>query len=265
MSNADRDSYLKGSPPGRSRARDLVIVVSMALVSIAFGAGLLVNGGFGLGPSVIGGLGLFVLLMFMHTIMRRLQTLSSERGASGAASETSDAAMTLDHGSPPAGERRAAAGSPAVAADDGEHGWGEPAAVNDLVRQLATELKKAPDTVMPAAVAPIPPPPIDPRAETARPMPAPARPLASARTPSPVERQASRPVPPRAPVSPVAVAREDIIEVVQRAIETEDIEIHLQPVMSLADRRTQLYEAFPRIRDGNGGFIRPETYARSRE
>ncbi|MFO1170731.1 MAG: EAL domain-containing protein [Hyphomicrobiaceae bacterium] len=251
MSHAEHDETFKAPPPVARRRGDILIVLSMAIVAVAFGAGLLVHGGFGFGPSLIGGLSLFVLSMFLHTMMRRLDKVAPEVEA--------ETAQGFDVDAPAATQ-----GDPDTAARGDDHGWGEPQAVNDLVRQLATELKRSPES------APVPPPlpKAAPRAEAARPMPAPARPLASELPPVAAERVNARPAPPpqrpvAQPVAPVApVAREGLDAVLARAVETEDVEIHLQPVMTLADRRTHLYEAHPRVRDGRGGLIRPEVYGR---
>ncbi len=251
MPNASRETFLRDSPPRPSRVRDLVIVISMAIVSVAFGAGLLVNGGFGFGPSIIGGLGLFVLSMFIHTMMRRLQTLSShshDESEAGEPEEEADVSVALH---PDAHVSGGAAARPVAPEEDASHGWGEGDSVNDLVRQLATELQKSPE----------PAPASGSRAQPARPMPKPAEPLAADLPPPALERAQQRPIPPRTPAPPAA-AREDLTEVLRRAVSAEDIEIHLQPVMTLGDRRTQLYEAFPRVRDGRGGLIRPETFQR---
>lgn len=253
MPNASRETFLRDAPPRPSRARDLVIIVAMAIVSLAFGAGLLVNGGFGFGPSIIGGLGLFVLSMFMHTMLRRLQSLTvaaEHDNDMREAAEEADVSISLR---PETREPVRGAPTKQAAAEDeaAQHGWGEPESVNDLVRQLATELQKTPEA---APAAPV-------RAGQARPMPKPAEPLGSELPPLPLDRASARPVPPRAPVAPAAM-REDIVEVLRRAASAEDIEVHLQPVMTLGDRRAQLYEAFPRVRDGRGGLVRPEAYQR---
>ncbi len=252
MSHAEHDETFKAPPPVARRRGDILIVLSMAIVAVAFGAGLLVHGGFGFGPSLIGALSLFVLSMFLHTMMRRLERVAPQAAAEPAQSFEDHAGASPAQSAPDAGLR----------AD--EHGWGEPQAVNDLVRQLATELKRSPES------APMPPPvpKAAPRAEAARPMPAPARPLASELPPVAAERVNARPAPPPQrpvahPAAPVApVTREGLDAVLARAVETEDVEIHLQPVMTLADRRTHLYEAHPRVRDGRGGLIRPEVYGR---
>lgn len=249
MSNAERDDFLKAPPPAPKRRGDIFIVLSMAIVAIAFGAGLVVHGGFGIGPSLIGGLSLFVLSMFLHTIMRRLETVSPSR-------TTPDDEIESDGDAREAAPVASARAERASAAAESEHGWGEPAAVNDLVRQLATELQKSPDA------APTPKP--GTRAEAARPMPAAARPLSPDLPPVAAERMGTRPASQRPPIPTTPVmAREGLEAVLERAVGTEDIEIHLQPVMTLADRRTQLYAAHPRVRDGRGGLIRPETYGRA--
>ncbi|MEZ5925613.1 MAG: EAL domain-containing protein [Hyphomicrobiaceae bacterium] len=266
MPNAGRDTTPRDDAPDQSRWRNLAIVASMAVVSLAFGAGLLVNGGFGLGPSIIGGLGLFVLAMLLHTILRRLRDLSRSQRRARMAGEPATAAAEayavddreLGYDSGPADF------ATTRDEDAGAHGWGEPAAVNDLVRQLATELRKAPDEPASApSKALASPPSAGVKTPPVRPMPIPAPPLESTATQVAVERAAPRPAPPRAPMPPQATRRDDVAEIVRRAIEGQDMEIHLQPVMSLNDRRVHLYEAFPRLRDSRGGLVKPEAYARA--
>jgi EAL domain-containing protein (putative c-di-GMP-specific phosphodiesterase class I) len=255
MSNADQEIYPRATPPARSRVSDAIIVSSMIIVSLAFATGLGINGGFGIGPSIIGGLGLFVLSMLIHTIVRRVQSLTLERVHPAEPDESGEVSLELDRTDAP---RRS------VVAGEGDlgHGWGEPEAVNDLVRQLTTELQNVPDGASSTASPRAAPSPL-PHGETSRPMATNARPLGQ-ELPATATDRPQRNVPPRTPVPPIArQPREDLAEVVRRAYEAEGIEIHLQPVMSLGNRRAQLYESFPRLRDGRGGLIRPETYARA--
>lgn len=53
------------------------------------------------------------------------------------------------------------------------------------------------------------------------------------------------------------VAQVELAERVRRAVETESIEIHLQPIVTLPQRRTRFYEALARLRDEAGNLIMP--------
>lgn len=53
------------------------------------------------------------------------------------------------------------------------------------------------------------------------------------------------------------VVQVELSERVRKAIETESIEIHLQPIVTLPQRRTRFYEALARLRDEAGNLILP--------
>lgn len=74
MSNHKQSSSQRRGSGGRWR--DLIVVLAIAVVSAALGFGLYQQAGFGIGPSVIGGAALFVILTFLHVLMRRVQRVS---------------------------------------------------------------------------------------------------------------------------------------------------------------------------------------------
>ena len=64
-----------------------------------------------------------------------------------------------------------------------------------------------------------------------------------------------------------AVPPEDakVLEKVRDAIEGDRLELYLQPIVSLPQRKTRYYEAFSRLRDADGGVLRPIDYIEAAE
>ncbi len=94
--------------------------------------------------------------------------------------------------------------------------------------EIRAELKRTPETARPAA-----------------PTPAVAAPAVAQQAPRRTE----------VPVRPAAVAETGSsleIEAVRRALAEDRIEIHLQPIVALPQRRVLFYEAGPRLRDPDG-------------
>lgn len=65
-----------------------------------------------------------------------------------------------------------------------------------------------------------------------------------------------------APVAAVASGLSDdaILEITQAALSENRIDLYLQPVVSLPQRKVKFYETFSRLRDGEGTLILPEQY-----
>ena len=114
----------------------------------------------------------------------------------------------------------------------------------------------------PVAVAPAPDmeqtKPIEAAAPSAADVPAPVAEAAPAPavtlTPSPPE---PAPAPPVEPVVPAFAGfeRDGIIALVRDAIETAKIELYLQPVVTLPQRKVRYYEALSRLKAGNGDVV----------
>ena len=51
-----------------------------------------------------------------------------------------------------------------------------------------------------------------------------------------------------------------ILEEVRGAIENQRVELYLQPIVSLPQRKARFYEAFSRLRDAEGRVLRPSAY-----
>ena len=57
----------------------------------------------------------------------------------------------------------------------------------------------------------------------------------------------------------------NLLNIVKEAIEANRLEIHLQPVVTLPQRRVSFYECFTRLRDQRGGLIMPGEFLRVAE
>lgn len=69
---------------------------------------------------------------------------------------------------------------------------------------------------------------------------------------------------PKAAVAPVRSER-GLLNSVREAIESNRVELHLQPVVTLPQRRIAFYESFTRLRDSSGGMIMPGEFLRVAE
>ena len=60
----------------------------------------------------------------------------------------------------------------------------------------------------------------------------------------------------------ISISPEDkaMLERLKEAIEADRLELYLQPIVSLPQRKTRFYEAFSRIRDSHGGVLKPVDY-----
>ncbi len=62
-----------------------------------------------------------------------------------------------------------------------------------------------------------------------------------------------------------AVSDFEMIAKVRRSLEENRVDLYLQPVVSLPQRRTRYYEALTRLRDPSGGIIMPASYLQAAE
>ncbi len=54
----------------------------------------------------------------------------------------------------------------------------------------------------------------------------------------------------------------DMLEIIRRALEENHVDLHLQPVVALPQRKIRFYEALSRLRSGGGRVIMPAQYIR---
>lgn len=67
------------------------------------------------------------------------------------------------------------------------------------------------------------------------------------------------------PISLPQRNEKNLLSIVKEAIEANRLEIHLQPVVTLPQRRVSFYECFTRLRDQKGGLIMPGEFLRVAE
>ena len=90
--------------------------------------------------------------------------------------------------------------------------------------------------------------------------PAPTKPAAVAIPAGPAQpAPAKRSLP---PVAPVSRLRDDgaVLDIVREALELDRVDLYLQPIVSLPQRKHRYYECFSRIRDSHGSVVLPEQY-----
>lgn len=262
----------------RTSVRDVLVLSSLTVISLAFGFGLLVQAGSGPMLSIIAGLSLFIAMGTLHLVMRRVQSVPILRdrvddlerrvaeGGRGQAEQRypqhepwadADAvaamrsAASADEfgdtaGATDAGEEQAIDfGVPEVIDDEepellplprhalrtaADAGNEPEIPVGDLVRQIASELGRVRPAREDGLVA---------SAGASGPQAT----LPAAQRSQGIDRHEE----PRLPDPETAALR--------RRLEARDIEIHLQPILSLNDRKPRYYEVFPRLRQASGGSI----------
>ncbi len=65
---------------------------------------------------------------------------------------------------------------------------------------------------------------------------------------------------PREREGPLDGAAADMLEAIRTALEDNRVDLHLQPIVSLPQRRLRFFEALTRLRDESGGLIMPAEY-----
>lgn len=75
----------------------------------------------------------------------------------------------------------------------------------------------------------------------------------------------ARPTAPKRPTpapAPAAGPLDDgaVLDIVREGLEMDRVDLHLQPIVSLPQRKHRYYECFSRIRDAQGGVVMPEQY-----
>jgi cyclic-di-GMP phosphodiesterase, flagellum assembly factor TipF len=72
---------------------------------------------------------------------------------------------------------------------------------------------------------------------------------------------AASPLPPSAPPPPVAdLGEAEILDAVREALRHDQVDLYLQPIVSLPQRKVRYYECFSRIRAGGDSVILPEQF-----
>lgn len=259
---------------------EALILAAMVVVSITLGVALGLQGGIGMIGAAIGGIVAFGVMAAIHALMRRQVALQSritalesalagespESDPLGAASnELSHMADrmrgTNDYGDGEGADyeddaplRPAHGAAKPVPMPDFDHGWGEQnQVVDNLVRQLAENLEHEPPAKAPPIRAAATRTAAPPRAQAAAPHPQmPAPPMMPPAMPAAAPAAPSR--------RPAFGPNQRVAEAVEQAVANGEIEIHLQPIISLNDRKPRFYDVFPRLKDSDGRLITPVEY-----
>ena len=161
--------------------------------------------------------------------------------------------------------------------DRGEAGGGGTSVVDELIRQLAEELAAARSGAVSGPAHDEAGAGDDSRVDQAALAAAlekyrPGEPAASARDGQAHRAPVSRDTQPRASGGREAGAEEratasvakdatELLQIVRQALASGNIEVYLQPILGLPDRKVRYFEAFPRLIDPSGAPVAPADYA----
>ncbi len=253
------------------RLTAIFIAICVVLIAASFGAiGYLVFGLTGTEASLIA-LATMSGLALYNTVTTRLhdrdhvakQIADLSRGTADLARQVAEMTRRQIALESVEATRRSPGPNEAMAAEISELG--------ELVKHLAetiaehemrlTELREEPSAILAALAAAAPAqPPAEPTADPAEPRPLVASPLvASPQVPAAIE--PAKPV-----VEPVAAGpfkgkkHDEIAAIVRDAIDDNRIDLYLQPVLTLPQRKVRYYEAMTRLRMEDGTLILPADF-----
>lgn len=222
-----------------TRFADLFIAACIAAVSIAATVMLRFQIGFGWDSALIGGVGLMLGLMILQ--LQTGRTRDRDRLTADVASlQTRLEALGQDLANV---ERRLTGveqGQGRRQVQELESVVAEMEVIGALVRQVVETVA---DLEIKVHAAPAPAP---------RPAPEPARPAAPAKAAAADEGVL--------PKRFAHLGEDGFLELVKRSIEANRIDIHLQPIVVLPQRRIRYYEALTRLRTEDGETIYPSDY-----
>ncbi|MGN6118049.1 MAG: EAL domain-containing protein [Nitrobacter sp.] len=229
------------------RISTIFIAICMVLISASLGLVLYSMAGMQAPEAAIVALAAFTFLILYNAVSMRMRDRSD---VSTQIADLSRGTADLARQVAEFGRRLAAAEGKIVSANSTSQDriqsvLGEINELGGLVKQLATSVAAHDDTLASmssAAAAPM----REPVPET-KPAPAAARPAAPAAQPSTV---ASAP------------ARSDaqILTAIKNAIEANSIDIFLQPIVTLPQRKVRYYEAVTRLRDTSGAILTADDF-----
>jgi cyclic-di-GMP phosphodiesterase TipF (flagellum assembly factor) len=224
------------------RMSTIFVAICMVLVSGSLGVALYSLTSLRASEAAVVALAVLTFLILYNAVAMRMRDRSD---VDGQIADLSHGIADLARQVTEFGRRLAAAESKVVSASSTSHdrvqsglqsALGEISELGGLVRQLAASvaahediLAALPSQVPSAAAEPAPP------VRVAAPAPAPVRPAAASPAPS----------------------RNDapILTTIRSAIEGNSVDIFLQPIVTLPQRKTRYYEAVTRLRDAHGTLV----------
>ena len=242
------------------RISTIFIAICMVLVAASLGLALHAVAGFSGTESAIVALTALTFLILYNAVSMRLRDRSDVGGQIADLSRgTADLARQVAE----FGRRLAAIEGRIVSANSASSDRiqavvGEISELGVLVKQLAVSVASHEDLIASAAAAAAAP--------VARPDPEPQHEPAPAMVqPAPAVRPA--PVAPQAPVAvaPEAASRPQLLTVVKNAVEESRLDIYLQPMVTLPQRKVRFYEAVTRLRDDKDQIIAADDFIATAE
>ena len=240
------------------RISTIFIGICMVLVAASLGITLFAIGGLSALQSAIVGLVVLTFMILFNAVSMRMNSSSDiPQQIDDLSRGTGDLAKQIAE----FGRRLSAIEGKIISANSASQdrmqaAMGEIGELGSLVRQLASSVATHDDMLASGVTSMPPSPPTQPRAPTVAPS---IPPLHRDLPPLPFE-EISGPAPsPVAPV-PVAMQSEALLNKVRAAIEANRIDIYLQPIVTLPQRKVRFYEAVTRLRDENDGLITADSF-----
>src|SRR5277367_3503290 len=232
------------------RISAIFTALGMLLIAASLGAALFLSFGFSLTDSALSALGILTALAIYNAVAgRKSDRAEVNDQVSGLARGSSDIARQVAE----FGRRLGAMESKLESVADKASSTAQPLAaeieeLSRLVRQLADTVARHETALSSersaAGTAPAPPSPSTPAAAAV---------------------QAAEPAAPAAPALPqiaafASLANDVIIAAVRGAIDAQRIDLHLQPIVTLPQRKVRYYEALSRLNAGSGELVTAEDF-----
>lgn len=242
------------------RISTIFIAICMVLVAASLGLALHAVAGFSGTESAIVALTALTFLILYNAVSMRLRDRSDVGGQIADLSRgTADLARQVAE----FGRRLAAIEGRIVSANSASSDRiqavvGEISELGVLVKQLAVSVASHEDLIASAAAAAAAP--------AARPDPEPQHEPAPAMVqPAPAVRPAPAAPPTPVAVAPEAASRPQLLTAVKNAVEESRLDIYLQPMVTLPQRKVRFYEAVTRLRDDKDQIIAADDFIATAE
>ena len=247
----------------------IFVVLCMVLIAACTGAALYLLAGFNAFESMIVGVAVLTGLAIYNAVTSRLRDRSDVGSQIADLSRgTADLARQVAE----FGRRLAAVEGRVVSANSASSDRiqavvGEINELGVLVKQLAVSVASHEDQLASPAPAPAPAPSIKPDIEEQ------TEPPPAAETAAPIVAKQARQVPvataPRAAVAAETAAaslnRQQLLAAVKKAVEENRLDIYLQPMVTLPQRKVRFYEAVTRLRDDKDQILAADDFIATAE
>jgi cyclic-di-GMP phosphodiesterase, flagellum assembly factor TipF len=246
------------------RISTIFIAICMVLIAASLGLVLYAMAGLSISESAIVALTALTFLILYNAVSMRLRDRTDVGGQIADLSRgTADLARQVaEFGRRLAAVEHRTAALDSTSQERVQTALGEINELGAMVKQLAVSIAAHDDllTARPPSTAPIVPP------QTRSPQPAPqATDLEWVDAPAPPEPVAAVVKSEAAKPAPSQQSGPQLLAAVKKAIETNRIDIYLQPLVTLPQRKVRFYEAVSRIRDDDDQLIAATDYIAAAE